>query len=215
MLLSSSAALPDTTPGEPMAGFGGEFTRKLDVNLGISILVALLGASLAGKLGVDTGFQRAKELHVSYQDVTQNSKPVITLQGWMEAAQLVAPKAVVAWLNGKKLAVVTATLRTAKLSVAAKSSHGESIALSVPEIDGIVGASAKVAAVGADGTTVSFEGSEPLVFAFQAFTMLYDDSVNLGLAQMRGGPEIDPTAQAWTSEREFDELGDVDAAVGT
>jgi hypothetical protein len=212
MLLGSEAALPDTTGGEPMADFGGEFTRKLDVGLGISILGALLGASLAGKLGVDTGLSRAKELHVSYEDVTQDSMPVIALQGWMEAADLIAPNAVVVWLNGKKLAVVTATLRTAKLSVAAKSSRGESVALSVPEIEGIVGANAKVAAAGSDGTTVSFEGAEPLVFAFQAFTMLYDDSVNLGLAQLRGR-EIDPTSQAWTSEYELDELGDVDTPV--
>lgn len=209
MLVSSDGDLPEVASDEPTASIGRQVTRHLELSLGLKVLGALLGAGVAGKLGADSAYTRARTLDVTYEDVLQDSLPVIPLQGWLERGHVIAPSAVALWLNDDKLACVTAVLRTAKLSVSAKREGGASLDLSLPEISGIVSGEGKVSAETADTTKLTFEGKEPIVFGFQAFQMRYEGNVNLGLEQVRGvAPGDYYSRDAWTGDTELEAIGD-------
>jgi hypothetical protein len=173
----------------------------MELKFGLSLLDSVLGGLLGSKLGAETGFRHAKDLEITYEDVTQDSVPLLTLQAWMEGAEIVAPQAARSMLGDEKLAVVTAVLRSAN--------GGASVALDVPAISGIVAAEGKVARSSTDGTTVTFEGGEPIAFGFQAYVMLYDGGAGLGLEEVRRGEPADPVDQAWTAAGEVEEIRDV------
>ena len=207
MLFSSDTGQPDTSSGEPTGSIARSFEKKVEANLGVRILGALFGGGASSKLGADLQAKRARSVSVTYEDVTQDSLAVLELQFWLQTAKVLGPTQTREWLDKEKLAAVTAVLRTAKLSIVAESENGAAIGLSVPEIQGIVGADVKVSAESSDSSKITFTGKEPIAFGFQAFVMEFDDGVWLGLEPTRGTTQ-DFNAHAWTSESELEALGD-------
>ena len=57
----------------------------------------------------------------------------------------------------------------------AKEQGGTEVALSVPEIQEIVGGKVKVAVAGSASSKITYQGSDQLVFGFQAVRLFYDD----------------------------------------
>jgi hypothetical protein len=213
-VLQSDTERPELTTGEPTGSIAQKLGRKMELRFGLSLLDSLLGGLLGSKLGAETSLQHAKDLEVTYEDVTQDSLPLLTLQAWMEQAEIVAPHAARQMLEDEKLAVVTAVLRSAKLSVQATRDGGAKLELDLPQISGVVAAEGKVARSSSDGTRVTFEGDEPIVFGFQAYVLLYDGAASLGLEEVRRGEAAaDPAEQAWTADGEVEEIRDV-ALVG-
>jgi hypothetical protein len=208
-VLASETERPELTTGEPTGSIAQKLGRKMELKFGLSLLDSLLGGLLGSKLGAETSLQHAKDLEMTYEDVTQDSLPLLSLQAWMEDANIVAPHAARQMLEDEKLAVVTAVLRSAKLTVQATRDGGASIALDVPQISGIVAAEGKVASSSADGTRITFEGDEPIVFGFQAYVLLYNGGASLGLEEVRRGEgTADPVEQAWTADGEVEEIRD-------
>jgi hypothetical protein len=208
MLFSSDSGLPTTTSGEPAGSISRTHTNKVEANLGFKILGALFGGGADSKLGADLKGKRARSFSVTYEDVTQDSLPVLELQFWLEQAKIRGAKQAGEWLEKEKLAAVTAVLRTAKLSIVAEGENGASIELNIPEIKGLVGGDAVVSADSTDSSKVTFEGKEPIAFGFQAFVMEFDKGVWLGLEPTRTRKAQDYSARAWTSETSLDELED-------
>ena len=206
MLFSSAPELPLTTSGEPTGSIARSFEKKVEAGLGLKILGALFGAG-AGKLGADLEAKNAKTLAVTYEEVTQDSLAVLELQTWLEEAQIKTSRQATDWLNQKKLAAVTAVLRTATLSIVAQRESGVAIELDVPQIQGLVEGGAKVSAGSGDASKITFTGEDPIAFGFQAFVMLFDDNVSFGLEQTRAAPQ-DFGQQAWTGATELETLGD-------
>ena len=207
MLFSSATGMPATTSGEPTGSIARSFEKKVEAGLGLKILGALFGGGASSKLGADLEAKHARSLSVTYEDVTQDSLAVLELQSWLERAEIQTSRQATDWLNDDKLAAVTAVLRTAKLSIVATRENGVAIELNVPEIQGIVGADAKVSAQSSDSSKITFTGKEPIAFGFQAFVMIFDENVSFGLEQTRARRE-DFGAQAWTGEDELESVGD-------
>jgi hypothetical protein len=221
MVVSSDAPLPEVSSGEPTATLGRQITKKLDVSFGLKLLGALIGAGASDKLGIDTGYKHARTLDVTYENVVQDSIPVIALQGWLENGQVSAPSAARVWLNDDELAAVTAVLRSNKLSVVAKNENGEKLDLSIPEVSGVVSGDIKVEAASGDSTKITFEGKDPIAFGYQAFQMVYEGDVSFGLKQVRKFEGADKAADtdrfaddAWTSDSEIEEIREEPVAAG-
>ena len=150
-------------------------------SLGLSVLGALLGALIGGRLGASTRLGKAKTMEVTYEDVVLDSVAELALQRWIEEARINAPRSARADLDGSRFAVVTAVLRSAKLTVAVDQHADGGVSLDVPEISGIVSADASLAITRADGSQVTFEGPEPITFGTQAFVLLYEGNLTMGL----------------------------------
>jgi hypothetical protein len=208
MVVSNDDPVPEPSAGEPSAEISRQVTRKLEAKFGFQLLGKLIGAG-AGKLGIDTGYKRARTLDVTYEDVVIDSIPVIALQAWLEEGKVTAPEAVQVWLNDDKLACITAVLRSDKLSVVANNESGGKIDVSVPEISGIVSGEANVQSSSEDSTKITFTGKAPIAFGFQAFQLIYEGNVSFGLKQVRRIEKAtaeELADEAWTADSEIGEL---------
>jgi hypothetical protein len=208
MLFSSNQGLPTMTPSEPTGAISRSLEKKVEASLGVKILGALFGGGSSSKLGADLEAKRARKLTVTYEEVTQDSLAVLALQSWLQQAKIQTARQAMGWLNDEKLAAVTAVLRTANLSIVAERESGGSIDLSVPEIQGLVGADVKVSASSTTSSKITFTGKAPVAFGFQAFKMVFEGNVWFGLEETRGVGADAVGASAWTNDIAIDAIGD-------
>jgi hypothetical protein len=213
MLFAPGKELPATTSGEPAGSIARSFAKTVELSLGARILGALFGGSNSSQLGADLKAKHANTLSVTYEDVSEDSVAVLELQDWLEQAQVQTSRQATQWLNDEKLAAVTAVLRTAKLSISAERENGASIDLSVPEIEGLVSGEIKVSADSSTTSKITFTGSDPIVFGFQAFIMNFEGNVSFGLEQLKEALDREALAEtlaasAWTGDQELPTVGD-------
>ena len=209
MLLSGDGPAPEVVVGEPTGGIAAQQTRKVEGRFGLSVLGALLGGLVGGKLGASTQLGKAKTVDVTYEEVTLDSVAELAIQGWIEAAQIAAPRSARADLEAGRFAVVTAVLRSSKLTVAVGRNGDAGVTLDVPEITGIVAAEASVGMSRVDGSQVTFEGPEPITFGLQAFVLQYEGYLTLGLpTEARGETPRGFEQHAWTAGDEMDAVED-------
>jgi len=204
--LFPGATALDVAEGEPVADITRSVTKKVEVGLGLRILGALFGGGASSKLGADTDVKHAKTVSVTYENVSHDSLSVLALQSWLERVQVNTAGQTMVWLNQGRLAAVTGVLRTADLSIVAERDNGVAIDLSVPEIQGIVSASAKVSTDSGSSAKITFNGTQPIAFGFQAFKLLFDGNVSFGIEQIRGRPLGNTADQAWSPDEELSEL---------
>jgi hypothetical protein len=204
MVFTSQEEQPEPVSGEPVAGIGRTIEKQVEAKFGFKILGALLGAAAASKLGVNLDAKKATKLAVTYEDVVQDSIAVLELDAWIQAAKVKVTGQSAVWLNDDKLAAVTATLRTDKLSILAERADGASIDLSIPEIEGIIGGQVGARLLSKTGAKITFAGPEAIAFGFQAYVMKFEGNVSFGLDEVRGVEEISPNTVAWTSDEDID-----------
>ncbi|HST42081.1 MAG TPA: hypothetical protein VLK58_21355 [Conexibacter sp.] len=220
-LVSNDQPLPEIVVGETVADLTRTEERTVEVSFGLKLLGALFGGGTTGDLGADTEFRRAKRLVITYEGILLDSFAVLALQNWLHGATVTAAPSTQVLLNDEKLAAVTAVLRSKTISVIAEDASGTAIELSIPQIQGVVGGGATVKATSESRTKVTFEGSEPIVFAVQAFVMRYEGNVSFGLEQDRGAlrslagaPGREFGDQADTPEQPLERVDDVTVPVG-
>jgi hypothetical protein len=199
-MIFGSAGPLDVSAGEPMADLTRSVSKKVDAGIGLRILGALFGGAASSRLGADTSLKHAESLVVTYENVTQDSLPVLALQAWLERAEVSTAGQTMVWLNEGRMAAVTAVLRTADLSLVAERENGASIALSVPEIQGVVSGNANVSAASDSTSKVTFSGPEAIAFGVQAFKLMFDGNVSFGIQQIRGRGPRDVAAHAWAPD---------------
>jgi hypothetical protein len=206
--LFPGAGALDVEEGEQIADITRSVTKKVEVGVGLRILGALFGAAASSKLGADTDVKHAKTVSVTYENVSQDSLSVLGLQSWLERVEVNTAGQTMEWLNQGRLAPVTAVLRTADLSIVAERDNGAAIDLSVPEIEGIVSASATVSRDSGSTAKITFNGRQSIAFGFQAFKLLFEGNVSFGIEQIRRGgrPAEDVAEQAWSPDEELPEL---------
>jgi hypothetical protein len=208
-LFSCERDLPAARAGEPTGSITRRVERRVEVSLGMKILGSLLGATVAAKLGNQANLSYASSLLVSYDDVRQDAVAVLQLDSWLENARPAGPSNTMVWLNNAQLAVVTAVLRSTKLSVVAETASGTSLELNVPEIQGLISGDVKVEGASGTASKLTFEGTEPIAFGFQAFVMRFEGNISFGLEETRGPAAISPedfSDQAVVGEHAVDEL---------
>ena len=212
MVFESAEPVPDNTVGEPVAEIARTGDHRVQAGLGVKILGALFGGAVGSKLGAHLEGRHATRLAVRYEDVEQDSLPVLALDAWIQQAKVKLSGQGAIWLNNNKLAAITAVLRTAKLSVTAQRDDGASVELDLPEIQGLVGGEGKVSAESGSASKVTFLGNEPIAFGWQAFVLRFSGNVSFGLEQVRGVAPA-PEQDAWTDEEEIDEVADAQEAL--
>lgn len=212
-LFASEAPLPQPQEREPTGNLSRTVEKKVELSLGLKILGGLIGSSNASKLGTDSKMHRARTLTVSYEDVMQDSVSILGLQGWLEQARVETNSQAMRWLNDDKLAAITASLRSAKLSIAAETDSGASLELDVPEIQGLISGDFAVEASSKTSAKVTFQGDTPVTFGVQLFKMIYEGNVSFGLEQVKGLEEPDFAHQAFLNDDGIDEPRDATALV--
>lgn len=168
--------LPPLRLDVPAANISGQRTGDLSIGVGLSILGSVLGAMGASALGLDVAYQRAKTAAFEFGDVAEDTVEVAKLDQFLSDADVnPLSRHVGSLLDADDIYVTTATIKSQKFTVEAKVSSGEGLEISVPEIQNVVGAKAKVTADSSARSKITYEGSVPLVFGFQAIRLFYED----------------------------------------
>jgi hypothetical protein len=174
LVTGTSIPLPAITPDSPAPDISGERTSDLSVGVGVSILGTILGAMGGGQLGIDAQFQKAASIAFQFENVIENHIDVIELDKYLGDADVnPASRYVARLLEVDAIYVVTSTIKSNTIKVDAKDSAGQSIGVSIPAIEGIVGGNVKVSHDTDASSMVRFQGETPLVFGFQAVQLFY------------------------------------------
>jgi hypothetical protein len=175
ILPGDSVPLPSIKKDTPAANLSGMRSGELSLGVGLSLLGTVIGAMGGSKLGLDLKYKNAKSVTFEFQGVLEDRADVGALDQYLTDAD-VSPFSthVARLLEADRIYVTTATLKTRKLAVEAKGSKSTGFDVSIPEIKGVVGGNVKVGPAAATASKVTFEGSLPLVFAFQAARLVYE-----------------------------------------
>jgi hypothetical protein len=175
ILPRGAVALPAVKRDTPAASLSGQRSGTLSVGVGLSVLGSIIGAMGGSKLGLDLAYKNARSVTFEFQDVLEDRIEVAALDQYLSDAD-VSPFSthVGQLLEADQIYVTTATLKSNKIAVEARGAKEHGLDVSIPELKGVVGGNVKVGAASASASTVTFEGSLPLVFGFQAARLVYD-----------------------------------------
>jgi hypothetical protein len=161
-----------------MAGptLAGKQASTLSLGLGLSVLGTVLGAMGAGKLGLDVAYKSASKVIFEFTETLRDEVEIAALDKFLGAADVdPAARGVGQLLDADDVYVVTATLKSRKITVSSTDSSGTEVTLKVPEIKEIVGANVSVSASQEASAKITYEGKIPLIFGFQAVRLFYDE----------------------------------------
>lgn len=169
-------AVPPISSDLPAPNIDGTISNNVDAGIGLNILGGLISALGGSTLGINIAYKRARWVQFEYSDVIENScDPAlidIFLAGTpINALSLGAKKLI----NKDKGFVVTSTLKSRKIRVSAKDDQNNSIAIDLPVVQQAIGANLKIGAVSGSTTLVEYEAAIPLVFAFQAIQLDFEN----------------------------------------
>jgi hypothetical protein len=172
----SGPALPVLHRDAPVAPISGQQTGKLSVGVGLTLLGSIIGALGGNKIGLDAKYQMARSLTFEFSQVLMDSVDIATLDQYLAAADL-NPNShhVSAMLEADEVCVVTATIKSGMITVQAKGERGAEVGLKLPEIQQLVGAEVTVSTSNNMASNITYKGSTPLVFGFQAVRLFYSD----------------------------------------
>ncbi|MFN2452712.1 MAG: hypothetical protein ABR577_00665 [Pyrinomonadaceae bacterium] len=191
LFIAGSSPLPAVGPDEQAAFINGKRTRSLSISVGLSLLGGIIGAMTGSKVKLDVVYKKASALAFEFNDVQVNQTNQIQLSKFLTAARIdetVGPPAKL--LEADKLYVITGTIKSRKFTAEAARDGGVSAEVDVPLIKSIVSGSVGVTTEGANNSKISYEGTVPLVFGFQAIRMEFEQG------KFKGFKQVDATSVA-------------------
>jgi hypothetical protein len=175
LIAGTNIPLPLIKENQLTASISGQRTSDLSLGVGLSILGSVIGAMGGSKLGLDVKYEQAKTAAFEFQDVYEDKVEVIKLDQYLAEADVNPFSRYVAeLLEADELCVTTSTIKSNKFTVEAKKSDDSALDVSIPEIQDIVGGNVKVSGSSQTTSKVTYESQVPLVFAFQAVRLFYD-----------------------------------------
>ena len=188
--------LPPVKLDGQVASLSGQRSGDLSLGIGLSILGTVIGAMGGSKLGLDLTYKNAKSVTFEFQDVLEDRIEIAALDQYLAVAD-VSPFSsyVTKLLEADQLYVTTATVKSNKIAVEAKGSGNTGVDVSVPEIKGVVGGNVKVGSSSERSSKVTFEGSVPLVFGFQAVRLFYEKGRYQRFEVLGGGAALEKVAE--------------------
>jgi hypothetical protein len=180
--LSSTFVADPAAPAPPISGdnpgpsISGTKSAQLDLGVGLNILSGLISSLGGSTLGLSIAYSRARSVQFEFAETHENNCQMALLDQFLAASQ-VNPfaRAVAEMLESDDVFVITSTLKTSKINVKAQGTDKTDLKLDVPVVQQAVGGNLKVTASGSNDSTLTYEGSVPLVFGFQAVRLVFDD----------------------------------------
>jgi hypothetical protein len=176
VMKAGSTGLPPLKLDLAGPSISGENASTLSVGLGLSVLGSVLGAMGAGNLGLDVAYKATSKITFEFTDTKKDEAEIAAIDKFLGTADVdPAARGVSQMLDADDVYIVTATLKSTKITVASKSSSGTDVNVKVPEIKAIVGANVSVSASQDTSAKITYEGKVPLVFGFQAVRLFYEN----------------------------------------
>lgn len=160
---------------EPMSDVAGQVTREVDVEVGLGLLEAFLGAIGASGIiqTVRAGYQRQNvhTLSFAFQEPIRDHIDVLELGAALDGRRFRPGHAIDP--DAFRFYVTTSTARSHSLSVQAHTQSHSSVNLS-GEVAHVVDVASTVRVSGAADGTVTYAGEQPLTFGVELYELFYD-----------------------------------------
>jgi len=184
--------LPPVKLDGKVASLSGQHSGDLSLGIGLSVLGTVIGAMGGSKLGLDLEYKNAKSVTFEFLDVLEDRIEIAALDQYLAVAD-VSPFSsyVTKLLEADQIYVTTAVVKSNKIGVEAKGTGNTGVDVSVPEIKGVVGGNVKVGPGSERSSKVTFEGSVPLVFGFQAVRLFYEKGRYQRFEVLGGGAALE------------------------
>lgn len=188
LVADPSASIPSIKMNMPANDISGQSTGDLSLGVGLTLLGSMLEATGAGNLGLDVKYKSAKTLTFSFSEVLTDAVEIAKLDQFLGAAD-VNPNSrhIGTLLEADEIYVVTATIKSSKFTVEAKTDRGGEATVSVPEIQQIVGATVEVSASAQSLSKVTYRAPQMLIFGFQAIRLYFEDGRYTAFAPLDPG----------------------------
>jgi hypothetical protein len=201
VLTSKTIDLPPVKADERVADLSGKRTGEMSIGVGLSLLGTIIGAIGGSKLGLDLKYERSRSATFEFQDVLEDRIDIVKLDAFLGQADVNPASAFVReLLFDDELYVVTATVKTTKLTIDTADESKRGVEVSVPEIQQLVGANVKVSGGATKTSKITYEGPTPLVFGFQAIQLDYDKGHYKRFKQVHAGDAALEAVQAQTKK---------------
>jgi hypothetical protein len=183
--------LPPIGPDQPGPSIAITKSAALDLGVALNILGGLISALGGSTLGLNLAYSKAHKIEMEYSGTLENSAQLALIDAFLSGAT-VNPFATATkqMLEADMVYVITSTLRANKLTVKATDEKKNSVGIDVPVLAQAIGGNLKVSGSGANSTTVTFEGTIPLAFAFQAVKLIFDNGSYRSMKLIDGGGVI-------------------------
>lgn len=198
---------PPISADRPGPNIQGTKSADIGLDIGLNILGGLIAALGGSQIGVNFAYKQARSVQFEFGSTLENSTQLAQIDAFLASAKINSfARAVAQMLEADKVFVVTSTLKSANLTVAAKDSQNHSLGLDMPVIQNAIGGNLKVTSASSDNSVVTYQGSVPLVFGFQAVQLIFDngkyrtmklvdagsrvaEAVAIGATEAPGGPD--------------------------
>ena len=157
------------------AKLSGQKSGYLKCGLGLNFLGGILSAMGGSSIGLESEFNHVNAISFQYDDVLDDSIELASLDQYLTDADINPFSTYVgALLESDDVYVINSTIKSKKFSVYPKVSNNTKFEPNIPVIQNIVGGKLQVSKHDEKSFAVTFEGTDPLVFGFQATRLFYD-----------------------------------------
>ncbi len=177
---TSTIPQPEPKPPRATSAVNGMRTDALDVSFGLDVLANALTMFGAASPSVNFAYKSAHTVNFAYVNVTTTSVDAFDAGAYLASGTLHTDNPQVAnyFLNEKaKAYLILDVLKSNSITVTATDSHGTSVGVDVPAIQGVVGAKVKVSPSDASNSSITFTGPEALTFGFAVQQLIRDGDV--------------------------------------
>jgi hypothetical protein len=180
--------LPAITQDVVAANINGQKSGNLKIGVGLNLLGNIISAMGGSPIGLKVAYERTRYAVFEFDDVLRDEIDVAALDQFLTDAD-VDPFSthLEKMLEADRVYVTTSTIKSKKFTITAKDDNEVGIDVSIPVIEGIVGGQVEVGGSSDSTATVTYSGSQPLVFGFQAVRLFYKDGVYTAMAQGEPG----------------------------
>jgi hypothetical protein len=172
---SEKVALPPIEVNSPTANISGQRSRDLNMGLGLSILSGIISAFVGAAASLDSVYQKAASVSFQYEDVLLDTVNIINLDKFLNCAKIDenSSKHIIKLLNSGRVYVISATVKSQKLTVLPKTADGADLKVDLNQVQNVVGSKVKVSRGKFSSEALTFEGDLPLIFGFKTLKLLF------------------------------------------
>lgn len=165
-----------------IADISGVKSGDIKFNEGLSILRGIISSFGGSTLGLDTTYQNINSISFKYEGVLAESVDRLNLEKYLSDSYdyILCSQRTRNLIDRGKICVITSIIKSRKFTVIPKAAKGFNVDVSLPQLQGIVGANVGVKTGGENSSDITFEGKKFLVFGFQAVNLCFG-------AERRGG----------------------------
>ncbi len=171
----TNVAVPEFLTDSPMPNISGIKSGDFNIGLGLSLAGNII-SSFGGKApGLESVFKKADTIAFQYEAVLEDSIGIAQLDQFLFDSDInPLSKYVAGLLDSDQVYVATATLKSRKFTILPKSSKDSNLDVNLPQVQNLMGSNIKVTSFSQNSAAITFEGTIPLVFGFQAQQLFYD-----------------------------------------